>query len=149
MKASSPPQASSPEALRRMRSTRRTDTAAEVALRRSLHSQGLRYRVNRPILPGLRRRADVVFPTLRVAVFIDGCFWHCCPIHRTFPKANAEWWAQKLKANRKRDADTDRRLRKAGWLVERVWEHEVPAKAAVRIVELVRQCRRQQRTRCS
>ena len=108
-----------------------------MALRRALHAAGLRYRVDRPILPGNRRRADIVFPTAKVAVFVDGCFWHSCPLHRSYPQANASWWADKLKANRLRDADTNKRLRCAGWHVERVWEHEAPATAAMRIESVV------------
>jgi DNA mismatch endonuclease (patch repair protein) len=132
------PKASSPAALRRMRATRRRDTAAEIAVRRALHARGLRFRVDCPILPEVRRRADVVFSRAKVAVFVDGCFWHCCPIHRSSPKANRKWWAAKLAANRQRDRDTNRRLRAAGWVVERVWEHEAPAEAADRISEVVR-----------
>jgi DNA (cytosine-5)-methyltransferase 1 len=132
------PPASSPEALRRMRATRRRDTPAELAVRRLLHARGLRFHVDRQVLPGTRRRADVVFPGAKVAAFIDGCFWHSCPRHRTAPKANAAWWAAKLGRNRRRDAETNRQLRRAGWLVERVWEHEVPAAAAARIAGSVR-----------
>src|SRR5688500_9467397 len=118
------PTASSADALRRMQSTRRRDTAAEMGVRRALHARGLRYRVDFVVLPGIRRRADIVFPRAKVAVYVDGCFWHCCPMHRTFPKANASWWADKLAATQRRDADTDCRLLNAGWHVERVWEHE-------------------------
>lgn len=121
-----------------MKATRRRDTAAELAIRRALHSRGLRYRVDREVLPEVRRRADIVFVGAKVAVFVDGCFWHCCPIHQTYPKANASWWATKLQANRQRDIDTNGQLRKAGWLVARVWEHEAPAAAAARITRQVR-----------
>jgi DNA mismatch endonuclease (patch repair protein) len=121
-----------------MQMTRRRDTAAEIALRRVLHARGLRYRIDREILAGMRRRADVVFVTAKVAVFVDGCFWHSCPRHKTSPKANAAWWAAKLAENRRRDFHTNRRLRGAGWHVERVWEHEVPAAAAARIARVVR-----------
>src|SRR6266566_3085361 len=107
------PPASSKDALKRMQSARRRDTTPEVALRRLLHARGLRFRIDRPIL-SRARRADIVFASAKVAVFVDGCFWHCCPIHRTFPKANAAWWADKLKTNRCRDLDTNRKLRKAG-----------------------------------
>ena len=79
-----------------------------------------------------------MFVRARVAVFVDGCFWHCCPIHQTYPKANADWWATKLHANRQRDIDTNRQLRKAGWLVARVWAHEAPPAVAARITRLVR-----------
>jgi DNA mismatch endonuclease, patch repair protein len=132
------PPASSPKALKRMLSTRRRDTDAEVALRRLLHAAGLRFRVDRPVIRGIRRRADIVFASAKVAVFVDGCFWHCCPRHRTFPKANAEWWAEKLRTNLRRDRDTDRQLRNAGWRVERVWEHERAAEAAARIALVIR-----------
>ncbi len=132
------PPASSSEALRRMLATRRRDTSGEVALRRLLHGCGLRFRVDRQILPGSRRRADIVFVSAKVAVYLDGCFWHSCPVHRTKPKANAGWWAAKLAENRRRDADTNRQLREAGWLVERVWEHEAPEAAAARIEHIVR-----------
>lgn len=118
------PAASSPDALRRMRRQGQRDTKPEMALRRELHRIGLRYRVNRPVLPGVRRRADVVFTPARVAVFVDGCFWHGCPSHGTRPKANADWWAAKLAGNVARDRDTDARLDAAGWRVVRVWEHE-------------------------
>jgi DNA mismatch endonuclease (patch repair protein) len=128
-----------------MKVTRQRDTAAEVALRRVLHSRGLRFRVDREVLPGIRRRADIVFVTAKVVVFVDGCFWHSCPRHRTSPKANAAWWAEKLATNRRRDTRTNRQLRKAGWRVERVWEHETPAAAAVRITRLVKERTRRRR----
>lgn len=131
------PAASSPEALRRMRATRRRDTPGELAVRRLLHARGLRFHVDRQVLPETRRRADIVFPGAKVAAFIDGCFWHSCPRHRTQPKANAAWWATKLKRNRQRDADTNRQLRRAGWEVVRVWEHEAPAAAAARVANTV------------
>jgi DNA mismatch endonuclease, patch repair protein len=102
-----------------------------------LHRQGLRFRVDRSPIPGSRRRADIVFTAARVAVFVDGCFWHSCPQHATQPKANAMWWAEKLKANRQRDMDTDRELAEAGWAVLRFWEHEDPAEAAARVGALV------------
>lgn len=85
----------------------------------------------------MRRRADVVFPRLRVAVYVDGCFWHNCPIHGTSPKANATWWREKLDRNRQRDVDTDRVLRAAGWTVVRVWEHEDANEAATRVADAV------------
>jgi DNA mismatch endonuclease (patch repair protein) len=106
-----------------------------MALRRALHAMGLRYWVDRPPLTDLRRRADLVFPRARVAVYIDGCFWHSCPEHGTSPKASGAWWRAKLEANRARDADTDRRLDEAGWMTLRVWEHENPVVAAHRVAE--------------
>ena len=135
------PPASSPEALRRMQAARQRDTAPELALRRILHSEGLRFRVDYSVLPGLRRRADIVFTKARLAVFVDGCFWHACPTHRTFPKANARWWAEKLRTNRRRDGQTNRKLAREGWRVLRVWEHESAAEAAARIVATLRACR--------
>lgn len=138
MKSDGRPPASSPAALKRMQATRRRDTGPEVSLRRCLHANGFRFRIDMPILPGVRRRADILFSGAKVAVFVDGCFWHCCPIHRSFPKANAAWWAEKLRMNRDRDRDTNRRLRQAGWHVERVWEHELPSEAAARVAAAVR-----------
>ncbi|WP_422391990.1 very short patch repair endonuclease [Arthrobacter sp. N1] len=101
----------------------RRDTAPEMILRRELHRRGLRYRVDAP-LPGIpRRRADILFTRAKVAVFIDGCFWHGCPMHGTQPKNNQSWWQRKLDGNRARDADTNDRLQVAGWTVLRFWEH--------------------------
>src|SRR5207247_2639470 len=141
------PKASSPEALRRMQVTKQRDTAAELNLRRAVHALGLRFRVDQPILPGMRRRADLVFLSAKTAVFVDGCFWHCCPIHRTFPKANAKWWVAKLRTNLRRDENTNEQLRRAGWMVARVWEHDPAAKAAERIFKIVqRRIRSIQRT---
>ncbi|OXR46712.1 Very short patch repair protein [Nocardia cerradoensis] len=117
----------------RMARQRRTGTAPETALRTELHRRGLRYFVDRAPLPGLRRRADLVFPRRKVAVYVDGCFWHRCPEHATYPKNNAEWWAEKLAGNVARDRDTDARLTAAGWLVVRVWEHENSVAAADRV----------------
>ena len=129
---------SSPEVSERMSRVRNRDTAAEMALRRELHRRGLRYRVNFKI-PGLgRTRPDIAFTRQKIAVFVDGCFWHRCPEHATFPKANAEWWAKKLDVNVRRDREIDDALREAGWTAVRVWEHEDPAEAADRIESLVR-----------
>ncbi len=121
-----------------MQLQRARDTGPELALRSRIHAEGLRYRVDRAPLPGLRRRADLVFGPARVAVFVDGCFWHRCPEHGTRPKSNVRWWADKLQRNQDRDADTDRQLAAASWLPVRVWEHEDPARAAARVAELVR-----------
>jgi DNA mismatch endonuclease (patch repair protein) len=117
------------------------NTAPELGLRRELHARGLRYRVHRRPLPELRRQADIVFPTERVAVFVDGCFWHGCPDHKGMPKANEDWWAVKIARNGARDRETDERLREAGWLPIRVWEHEDPPQAAARIAQAVQQRR--------
>ena len=86
-----------------------------------------------PRVQGLRRRADLVFPRSRLAVYVDGCFWHSCPQHATFPKNNAQWWAEKLAGNVARDRDTDEKLIAAGWTVVRVWEHEAATAAADRV----------------
>ncbi|MBF6136081.1 very short patch repair endonuclease [Nocardia otitidiscaviarum] len=114
----------------RMARQRRVGTAPEIALRRELHRRGARFFVDRAPMRGLRRRADIVFPRRKVAVYVDGCFWHSCPEHATSPKNNAEWWADKLAGNVARDRDTDTRLREAGWTVVRVWEHERAESAA-------------------
>ncbi|OLR90296.1 very short patch repair endonuclease [Actinokineospora bangkokensis] len=121
----------------RMSRQRARDTGVEVALRKALHALGLRYRVHRKPLPGVRREVDVVFGRARVAVFVDGCFWHGCPEHATWPRNNAEFWRAKIEANRTRDRDTDRRFAESGWAVVRVWEHEDPAVAAERVREVV------------
>lgn len=120
----------------RMAKVRNRDTAAEVAVRRELHRRGRRFFVQRPLL-GTRRRADIVFPRAKVAVLVDGCFWHSCPEHATKPKANAAWWAAKLARNVARDRETDHLLVEAGWTVVRVWEHEPATVAADRIVEVL------------
>ncbi|MFG2360681.1 very short patch repair endonuclease [Streptomyces mirabilis] len=109
------------------------DTAPEIAVRRLLHRAGLRYRVNVPV-PGMPRRTiDIVFGRVKVAIFLDGCFWHGCPVHATHPKANAEWWRAKLDKNMARDRETTDHLRSAGWTVLRFWEHESAEDVARRI----------------
>lgn len=132
------PAPSSAVVRRRMQQQRRRDTRPELELRRALHAAGLHYRVERPVLPGMRRRADVVFGPAKVAVFVDGCFWHMCPQHASFPRANADWWREKLERNRERDRDTDRLLLDQGWLPVRVWEHEDMTQAALAVAEAVR-----------
>lgn len=136
------PAASSAEALKRMRRQRRRDTEPELTLRRELHRLGLRYRVDHPVLPGVRRRADVAFGPARVAVFVDGCFWHMCPDHRSLPRANAAWWQEKLEGNVARDRDSDLRLGNAGWLSLHIWEHQDMAEAARAVAEAVLMRRR-------
>ncbi|MGH3588239.1 MAG: very short patch repair endonuclease [Pseudonocardia sp.] len=122
--------ASSSAARRRMQANRRRDTAPEMALRRAAYALGLRYRVDaRPVLD-LNRRADMVFSGAKVAVFVDGCFWHGCLEHHTVAKSNAPFWAEKVRRNRERDAETDSLLADGGWTVIRAWEHE-PAEAVV------------------
>lgn len=137
--------ASSAEARRRMQSVRQKNTSAESALRRELHAQGLRYRLHVPVLSKPRRVADVVFRGPRVAIFVDGCFWHGCPTHATWPKQNAEFWRAKIEANMARDLDTNERLRAEGWRVIRVWAHEKPRVAAGRIAHILE--RRRERMR--
>lgn len=123
----------SPETSARMKRVRRRDTKAEILLRRVLHRRGLRYFVDRAPIKGLRSRADLLFPRARLAVFVDGCFWHSCPLHATEPKTNQEWWESKLRANVERDRRTDGALEVAGWAVLRVWEHEAVELAADRV----------------
>lgn len=125
--------ASSPGVRRSMKSNRGRDTGPELRLRRELHRRGHRYFVDRAPLRGLRRRADLLFPRKRVAVFVDGCFWHGCPEHHTVSKTNPEFWAEKVEANRTRDRETDQLLAEAGWTVLRIWEHEEVADAVVRV----------------
>ena len=130
--------ASSPDVSRRMRRVRQKNTVAEMALRKALYARGLRYRVQVPVLEKPRRVADIVFLGPRVAVFVDGCFWHGCPDHATWPRSNADFWRAKIAANQKRDTDTNERLRRLGWEVVRVWAHEDPGDAAIRIEGVVR-----------
>ncbi|MFG2302183.1 very short patch repair endonuclease [Actinacidiphila glaucinigra] len=132
---------STPKIRARMSSQRSRDTDIEIALRRTLHAAGLRYRVHRRPLKGVRREADILFGPARVAVFVDGCFWHGCPVHATWPKNNATFWRDKIEKNRARDIDTDSRLAEAGWVSVRIWEHESAAEAAQRIIALVRERR--------
>ncbi|MCF7552405.1 very short patch repair endonuclease [Pseudonocardia sp. WMMC193] len=121
-----------------MRSNKGRDTGPELALRSAVHALGLRYRVNARPLKGVRRTADLVFSRARVAVFLDGCFWHGCPEHHTVAKTNGEFWARKVSENRRRDRDTDAKLAAAGWRSVRVWEHEDPVVAAERVRAAVR-----------
>lgn len=120
-----------------MKNQRRRDTKPEAALRSELWRRGLRYRVDVKVV-GRRRRVDIAFTRARVAVFVDGCFWHRCPEHGSLPKVNRSWWTEKLEANERRDRDTDTELIAAGWLVIRVWEHEDPIEAADRVEAAVR-----------
>lgn len=125
--------ASSPAARATMQGNRRRDTAPEMAVRRLLHRTGLRYRVDAKPIPHLNRRADLVFSRARVAVFIDGCFWHGCPRHGTDTRTNSEYWSAKIAGNKTRDIDTNRRLLDAGWTVIRAWEHDDPNVIAARV----------------
>ncbi|WP_311199682.1 very short patch repair endonuclease [Kocuria rhizophila] len=131
----------------RMSRQRRRDTKPEMELRRALRALGLGYRVDVP-LPGLpRRRCDVMFKGAKVAVFVDGCFWHSCPVHGTVPQNNKSWWTEKLATNITRDRDTDEHLESLGWTVVRVWEHEDMADVARRVHGIVLAARRRPRPR--
>ena len=125
----------------RMEAQRQRDTKPEMSIRRWLHRHGYRYRVDVRPVQAIPRRADVVFPGIKLAVFVDGCFWHGCPDHMTWPKANRQWWRAMIRQNQRRDKDTTERLRGAGWAVLRVWEHENPDEAAKQIAAHVDQAR--------
>ena len=118
---------------KRMAATRSRDNPREVAVRSALHRIGLRYRIHRRLVPRSNRTVDIAFVRAKVAVFLDGCFWHGCPLHGTSPKTNSEWWREKIAANRARDSDTDSRLKQQGWSVVRIWEH-VPIEDAVALI---------------
>jgi DNA mismatch endonuclease, patch repair protein len=136
-----------PATTKRMSRTVGRDNKRERAVRSALHAKGLRFRLHRGVILGTRRTVDIIFPSAAVAVFIDGCFWHGCPKHGTWPKNNASWWRAKIRANVARDRDTDRRLRSCGWAVVRVWEHEAVELAATRIETIVK-VRRTKRAEC-
>ncbi len=125
-----------PTVSRRMAATRGRDTRPELELRRLLHARGLRYRVNARVLP--LRTVDIAFTRARVAVLVDGCFWHRCPAHYVPPKKRADWWEAKIAGNVARDLETTRLLTDLGWTVLRCWEHEDPADVADRVEREVR-----------
>ena len=113
------------------------NTAPELNLRKAVRDRGFGYRLEWPI-PGMRRRrCDFAFVGAKVAVFVDGCFWHSCPIYGSIPKSNRDWWAKKLARNRERDLESDRALQVRSWLSIRIWEHEDPIAAADMIVSIV------------
>jgi DNA mismatch endonuclease (patch repair protein) len=122
---------------KRMQAMRQRDTDCEVLIRRALLARGLRYRVNCRVSKMNKAQPDIVFSTAKVAIFIDGCYWHACSLHGTAPKNNAKWWADKFQANRTRDARADSMLRSEGWKVIRVWEHEDPSDVVHRIVAAI------------
>lgn len=111
----------------------RRDTAPELALRREMHRRGRRFFVDRPVSSRCRARPDLVFPRARIAVFVDGCFWHFCEEHAHLPKANADLWRRKLLANRQRDAQNQAILVSEGWRVLRFWEHDDFTSAAAAV----------------
>ena len=132
------PRASSPGALARMRSIRQRGTAAELAVRQELDSLGLAYTTDERPESSIPRRADMVFRDSRIAVFVDGCFWHGCPVHASEPKRNSTWWTDKLQANQQRDRDTDSRLSSRGWKVLRFWEHDDPPEVALAVASAIK-----------
>lgn len=132
------PHPTDPQVSARMRRNPRRDTKPEVALRSALHRAGLRFRKDLPIrTPERLVRPDVVFTRARVAVFVDGCFWHCCPVHGNVPRANAAYWEPKLERNVLRDRAVNAALNASGWMVLRAWEHEEPAAVALRVAQAV------------
>ena len=135
----SPPQASSEAVVAVMRGNRRRDSSPEMALRRCLHRTGLRYRVDWRIdTGGIWVRPDVVFTRRRVAVFVDGCYWHACPQHGRVPKTNKGYWAAKFRRNRERDERQTAALEEDGWQVVRIWEHVAPEDAAAAVLRALR-----------
>ena len=130
--------ASSPAARAVMVANRGRDTSLEMAVRSRVHARGLRYRVDHRPLGQLRRTADLLFTRRRVAVLLDGCFWHGCPEHHRAPRSNAAFWASKIERNIERDRDTDHQWRQAGWTVLRYWEHQDPDDIADDIAAHVR-----------
>lgn len=116
-----------------MQSNRSRDTSPELALRSALHARGLRFRKHLRVVPDVACTVDIIFPTERLAVFVDGCYWHSCPQHASYPVTNGDWWRAKLAATRKRDARNTQALTDAGWTVVRIWEHEDAHSAAAQI----------------
>ena len=131
------PTPTSPTATKKMRSNRRSDTTPEVTLRSLLHRSGFRFRKDYVIrLPsGKLIHSDIAFPRRKVAVFVDGCFWHCCPDHGTIPKSNQTYWIPKLSENVERDKSVTEGLLSKGWQVIRIWEHVHPVDAAKQIAD--------------
>ncbi len=121
----------------RLSKVRQKGTNAELALRREMYRIGLRYRIDYEVLKKPRRVADIAFPGRKIAIFVDGCFWHGCPEHGTWPKRNADFWRQKIEANRQRDADTNARLQANGWTALRFWSHESPVEAAQAVARVL------------
>ena len=120
-----------------MLGNRSRDTRPELLIRRALHARGFRFRVDLRPEPTLRTRADIVFTRRRIAVYIDGCFWHGCPLHATTPKSNESYWLPKLARNAERDAQSTASLEERGWLVLRFWEHESVDAVVARIAEML------------
>lgn len=130
------PKPSSQAVRARMQATRQKDTKIEVAIRHELHRRGYRYRLNYRIA-NFRGKPDIVFRRDRIAVYVDSCFWHACPLHGSRPKSNQQWWDDKLAANATRDRRHTKELRAAGWSVVRVWEHDSLNRAVARIEQAI------------
>jgi len=130
--------ASSPAARNVMRANKKRDSVPELRIRSAAHRSGLRFYIFRQPEPGLRVCADLVFPRIKVAVFVDGCFWHGCDEHGTSPKTNADYWRQKIQGNIERDRRVDEELVRAGWLPVRIWEHDDPSTAVATLNSIVR-----------
>jgi DNA mismatch endonuclease (patch repair protein) len=122
---------------RRMARTRGRDNGIERALRSALHRKGIRFRLHYPVPSVPRRSIDIALPARRVAIFVDGCFWHGCREHGTWPTRNAQFWREKIEANTRRDQSTDKALKNAGWCVVRVWEHDDADEAVRRIIQVI------------
>ncbi|HET7012368.1 MAG TPA: very short patch repair endonuclease [Streptosporangiaceae bacterium] len=133
------PHPSTPGRSANMKANRRTDTKPELALRKALHALGYRYRkdLRLDLAGGVRVRPDIVFTARRVAVFVDGCFWHCCPDHGSQPASNTWYWEPKLRRNVERDRAADTALGEAGWTVVRLWEHSALEEAITAVVNVV------------
>ena len=132
------PLAASPETHRKMAAVGRRDTPQEMAIRKALFQAGCRYRVQFRPLADHRWTADIAFTRARVLVFVDGCYWHGCPIHGSIPKSNGEWWTAKIGRNVERDCEATRVLTERGWTVLRIWSHEKPADAAQAVLQVLR-----------
>jgi DNA mismatch endonuclease, patch repair protein len=134
------PQPLNPGRSANMRANRRTDTKPEIALRRALHALGYRYRKDfrLDLSAGRRVRPDIAFTRLKVAVFVDGCFWHACPDHGSKPKNNEWYWSPKLLRNVERDRAADAALTADGWQVVRLWEHVPLDDAVAAVLEALR-----------
>ena len=137
--------ASSPATRKSMQGNRSRDTKPEMAVRSAVHRRGIRFRVSARSQPELTRTADLVLRKTRIAVFVDGCYWHGCPDHHTQPATNSQYWADKIARNIESDSETTAYLQRAGWTVLRFWEHEDPEAVADQVQEAVQSSRTGQR----
>ncbi|MBV9074358.1 MAG: DNA mismatch endonuclease Vsr [Acidobacteria bacterium] len=131
------PKPSSQQASDRLRAARQRDTSPEVLLRSALHRAGVRFQVGVVADKRIKTRPDIVLRSKKIAVFVDGCFWHSCPKHATIPRSNRAWWVDKLRKNRERDRRNRCCLKKLGWRIVSVWEHESVSAATRRILRLM------------